>query len=259
MCGSGAGRTAMAQEEKASSVHLLALVGLAPAVAGETFWALRREGVRVSAISLVTTARGASAARQRLMGADGALARIAALEFASSSAPALVVTPPIVRLYVLHALQEPARQDAGASLATPLEIDDIGCKDAYLAMLESLDRLVRRLTTPDAPCLHASLAGGRKTMAAALTLVMSLHARPQDRMSHVLVSPPYDRDADFLFPGLGDAAAAAAIRLIDAPFVRLRPLLPPACAIVRFATSSEPHRRRSTPRRRLCSTLRSGL
>ena len=34
-------------------------------------------------------------------------------------------------------------------------------------------------------------------MAAALTLLMSLHARPQDRMSHVLASPPYDRNASF--------------------------------------------------------------
>ena len=33
----------------------------------------------------------------------------------------------------------------------------------------------------------------------------------------------------------------------------------PACAIVAFATSSEPRRRRSTPRRPLCSTSRSGL
>ena len=90
-------------------------------------------------------------------------------------------------------------------------------------------------------------------MAAALTLLMSLHARPQDRMSHVLASPPYDRDAGFLFPALDDATAAAAIRLIDAPFVRLRPLLPAGLRDRPVSDLSGPRRRRSTPRRPRCS------
>ena len=145
----------MAEEEPAPRVHLLALVGLAPAVASETFWALRREGVSVSAISLVTTARGAPAARQSLMDPGGALAQIAALEIGSPSAPPSLVAPPIVRL---HVLRGPAR----AVAAVPPEIDDIGDREAYLAMLDWLDRLVRRLTAPDAPpCTRRSPEAAR--------------------------------------------------------------------------------------------------
>ena len=59
-------------------VQLLALVGLAPAVVSETYWALTRDGVDVRAITLVTTRRGAAVALDRLLGKGGAIERIAA-------------------------------------------------------------------------------------------------------------------------------------------------------------------------------------
>ncbi|MFY8299512.1 CRISPR-associated ring nuclease Csm6 [Pseudoalteromonas sp. SS15] len=48
--------------------------------------------------------------------------------------------------------------------------------------------------------IHASLAGGRKTMSFALGYAMSLFGRPQDKLSHVLVNEPYDRVPDFYYP-----------------------------------------------------------
>jgi CRISPR-associated protein (TIGR02584 family) len=184
--------------------HLLALVGLAPAVASETYWAMLRRGEDVSAITLVTTNRGAMKARQSLLGDNGALASIAAV-FAKQQ-------PPRTHLHLLSGADAP--------------VEDIVSSDDQLAVQIALDGLVRRFTEGDAPPLHASLAGGRKTMAAALALAMSFHARAQDRLSHVLVGMPYAADPDFLFPPRDDPVAADSITLVDTPFVRLRPLLP---------------------------------
>ena len=48
--------------------------------------------------------------------------------------------------------------------------------------------------------IHASLAGGRKSMGFYLGYCLSLFGRPQDRLSHVLVSDPYDDCDDFFYP-----------------------------------------------------------
>ncbi|NMO74946.1 CRISPR-associated ring nuclease Csm6 [Vibrio breoganii] len=48
--------------------------------------------------------------------------------------------------------------------------------------------------------IHASLAGGRKTMGFTLGYAMSLFGRPQDCLSHVLVNEPYESVPDFYYP-----------------------------------------------------------
>ena len=184
-------------------IHILSLVGLAPAVASETYWALLRQGNKVSGITLVTTRRGAAKIQQHLLGPLGALARV-------TQALTPGFSPPQIELKILC--------NAGDT------IDDIADEDNHLATLVDISGLVRRLTKLRAPSLHASMAGGRKTMAAALAQAMSLHARPEDRLSHVLVASHYSDDPLFLYPiSFKDVEA---VNLIDVPFVRLRTLLP---------------------------------
>jgi CRISPR-associated protein (TIGR02584 family) len=48
--------------------------------------------------------------------------------------------------------------------------------------------------------IHVSIAGGRKTMGYYLGYALSLYGRPQDRLSHVLVSDPYETNRDFYYP-----------------------------------------------------------
>jgi hypothetical protein len=68
---------------------------------------------------------------------------------------------------------------------------------------------------------------------------LSLAARPQDRLSHVLVSEPFESLPDFYYPpatprllhtrdGRPIHTADARVMLAEIPFVRLRPLLPAA-------------------------------
>jgi len=97
-----------------------------------------------------------------------------------------------------------------------------------------------RSITADADCaLHASIAGGRKTMGFYLGYALSLFGRPQDRLSHVLVSEPFESSYDFFYPTpysrvlqtrdgqLADTATAQ-VTLAEIPFVSLRHGLPTA-------------------------------
>jgi CRISPR-associated protein (TIGR02584 family) len=93
--------------------------------------------------------------------------------------------------------------------------------------------LVRELTADPEAAVHASIAGGRKTLGFYLGYAMSLCGRTQDRLSHVLVNPPFESHPEFYFPpreesvltvpGNGSANTRdARVDLADIPFVRLR-------------------------------------
>lgn len=73
--------------------------------------------------------------------------------------------------------------------------------------------------------LHASVAGGRKTMGLYLAQAMSWFARAGDDLSHVLVPESFERDREFYFPVVADHEGVIDFALI--PFVRMQNLLPP--------------------------------
>ena len=84
---------------------------------------------------------------------------------------------------------------------------------AELVRIESADPRTR---------IHLSLAGGRKTMSFHGGAAMSLFARLEDRLSHVLVQPPDREGPKFWWPTNEDET----IDLADIPFVRMRDRLP---------------------------------
>ena len=69
-----------------------------------------------------------------------------------------------------------------------------------------------------------SIAGGRKTMSAALALAAQCYARTQDSMFHILVPPAYESDPHFFYPTSEDHEH---ITLTPIPFFRMRTQLPP--------------------------------
>ncbi len=116
---------------------------------------------------------------------------------------------------------------------TPLE--DIRSPADNEHAADCITRLMRELTADPDCALHVSIAGGRKTMGFYLGYALSLFARPQDRLSHVLVSAPYESHPEFFYPTpyqhilqtRGDRplaldAAQAAVHLAEIPFVSLR-------------------------------------
>ena len=188
------------------AINLLALVGFSPAVVTETLYVLLREGRRIGAVHLVATGAGATA-----------IARLVASD-----------TGQVAALWAAHGRGQPPPEVRSHTIARPSgPIADIRSADDHDIMADTISRLVAELTGESQPPLHASIAGGRKTMGAALIIAMCLHGRTDDRVSHCLVSSELEADRDFYFPAPGDGRADAQVSLVDLSFPRLRHLLRP--------------------------------
>jgi CRISPR-associated protein (TIGR02584 family) len=203
---------------------LLAVSGLTPQIITETFYALAvgaapRERFVPTEIQAVTTTEGARRILAQLL--DPQRGALAALLTEHGLPPCLFGE---AQLHV-------ARRPDGELL------DDIRDDADNSAMADTISRVVQALTS-DANCaVHVSLAGGRKTMGYYAGYALSLFGRDQDRLSHVLVQPPFEGLADFYYPPshprwitLADGrrvdAATAVIQLAAIPFLRLRQGLP---------------------------------
>ncbi|MEI6738660.1 MAG: CRISPR-associated ring nuclease Csm6, partial [Pseudomonadota bacterium] len=116
-------------------------------------------------------------------------------------------------------------------------LDDIRTPEDNRIAADLITSLVRELTADPESALHVSIAGGRKTMGFFLGYALTLFGRPQDRLSHVLVSVPFESSYQFFYPTpyakvieVGDKqladTATAEVMLADIPFVSLRHGLP---------------------------------
>jgi CRISPR-associated protein (TIGR02584 family) len=201
---------------------LLAVTGLSPQVVTETLYALaiKRDPAFVpTEIHLLTTREGAERAQLALLSEDPGWFHRLRADYE---------LPPIAfDARYIHVL----RGADGAPL------DDIRTESDNLAAADSITEQVRALTADDASAVHVSIAGGRKTMGFYLGYALSLFGRPQDRLSHVLVSEPYESSWNFFYPTrhsrvievpgnkLADTADAK-VTLAEIPFVSLRAELP---------------------------------
>jgi CRISPR-associated protein (TIGR02584 family) len=202
---------------------LLCVTGLSPQIVTETVYALARtvEPAWVpTEVHVATTARGADMVRLNLLSSEpGHFARLCAdyglagIAFGDEH---------------IHVLRDASGQ----------ALDDIRTPRHNEIAADLLTDLIRSLSADDDAALHVSLAGGRKTMGFFAGYALSLFARPQDRLSHVLVQEPYESHPEFYYPtprqkviqlrdGRGTLdAAAASVWLADIPLVRLRGGLP---------------------------------
>lgn len=105
-------------------------------------------------------------------------------------------------------------------------------------MADFITRKVHELTQDENIAIHASLAGGRKTMAFYFGYAMSLLGREQDTLSHVFVDEQYENVNEFWYPtresqwvdgknGKIDLSKAT-VTLAEIPFVRMRNALEPS-------------------------------
>jgi len=100
-------------------------------------------------------------------------------------------------------------------------------------MADFIIRKVFELTSQKDISIHASIAGGRKTMAFYLGYAMSLLGREQDSLSHVFVNSEFEFVKDFYYPtpyefwiegknGRRLDCQTAKVTLAEIPFVRMR-------------------------------------
>ncbi|MGS0754031.1 CRISPR-associated ring nuclease Csm6 [Roseateles sp. GG27B] len=203
---------------------LLAVTGLSPQVVTETLYALavaQRPTFLPTEVHVVTTQEGAQRLRLALLSAQpGWFARLCS----DYALPAINFTE--ANIHVVTCAN-------GAPLA------DIRSPQDNQWAADFITEQVRSFTADDDCALHVSMAGGRKTMGFYIGYALSLFGRAQDRLSHVLVSEPFEASLDFFYPTpysrviavrdkvLADTAAAT-VTLADIPFVSLRQGLPAA-------------------------------
>ncbi len=110
------------------------------------------------------------------------------------------------------------------------EFEDVRNSREFTAFANTVLRVVRAFTDPErkVPCrIHASIAGGRKTMGYYLGQSMNIFGRPGDTISHIIVKQGYESD-DFFYPGQDEllrngspADASDIIEMTEFPVVSL--------------------------------------
>ncbi len=201
---------------------LLAVTGLSPQILTETLYALavgQPQAFVPTEIHLITTREGAQRARLALLSDDPGWFHRLCVDYQ---------LPPIA----FDAAHIHLLANAGGEA-----LDDIRSPDDNRAAADFITEKVRHFSADPDAALHVSIAGGRKTMGYYLGYALSLFGREQDRLSHVLVSEPFESSWDFFYPTptsriittrdnkLADTAAAR-VTLADIPFVSLRHGLP---------------------------------
>jgi CRISPR-associated protein (TIGR02584 family) len=203
---------------------LLAVTGLSPQVVTETLYALVRQTpfpFVPTEIHLITTADGAERARLALLSDEPGWFHRLRQDF---SLPGIAFDEQSI-----HIIRTPDGRP----------LSDIRSPADNLLCADRITDLVREFSSDPTSALHVSISGGRKTMGFFLGYALSLFGRAQDRLSHVLVSEPFENSWNFFYPTpyenviqtsdnkLADARNAE-IGLAEIPFVALREGLPDA-------------------------------
>jgi CRISPR-associated protein (TIGR02584 family) len=199
---------------------LVCVTGLSPQIVTETLYALAvKQGWVPDHICLITTAEGAKRVRLSLLSEDpGWFARL-------------------LKDYQLPPIRFGLDDIRVLTDAQGNELSDIRTPQDNERAADFIVTTLRELSADPDSQLHVSIAGGRKTMGFYLGYALSLFGRPQDRLSHVLVSEPFESSWNFFYPTpyskvieLNDKTLAdtqdAEITLASIPFVSLRHGMP---------------------------------
>ena len=208
---------------------LVAVTGNTPQIVTETLYVLavaQRPPVPISAVYILTTARGAEIAWAKLGGEQGA---IAALQREYEIPGEIVFRRENILVFKRRSLD---------GRETPLE--DIRSSEDNETLASELLGFVQALTDDPNVVLHCSLGGGRRTMSAYMLLALMMYGREEDELTHVVVTEEFETNPDFYFPPKISRPMAvrlagnrldvvntseAKLELARIPFVRLRKAL----------------------------------
>ncbi len=203
---------------------LVAVSGMSPQIITETLYGLMQQADEPwlpDEIHLITTLQGKEQARLQLLEGPAHF-RAFLKDYGIASVPRFDAS-------TMHVITDD-RQQPLQDLKTPADNEHAA---------NFITDKIRHLSADPACELHVSLAGGRKTMGFYVGYALSMFGRPQDRLSHVLVSGEYESLRDFFYPTpdtrviyrqagekqLPLDAAKAQVWLANIPFIRLRSFL----------------------------------
>jgi CRISPR-associated protein (TIGR02584 family) len=156
---------------------LITVLGSSPQVMTETLYALKDKSFP-QRIIIFTTLHGAEQIKK------------------------LKVSDKIKSLCEHYSLPLPTLLDSDIKIVKDLHgsaLNDIRNNSDQEAMADQITETVRELVKDDSSALHASIAGGRKSMSFYMGYIFSIFARPCDTLSHVLVAPEFESN-NFWFP-----------------------------------------------------------
>lgn len=200
---------------------LLAVSGLSPQVITETLYALHQSGREIHAVHMITTRNGKDVILAELLaGGNGHYYKY--LNEYEVDPDTVVFSHDNI-----HVITD----DHG------VEINDIINESDNEHFLKKCLELAFKFTGDPETAVFFSIAGGRKTMSACLTLAAQFYGRPQDRLYHVLVSPEFEGNREFYYPPRLSATIElkdknghsfyketkyAQVNLVSVPFVSIR-------------------------------------
>lgn len=166
---------------KPSNTLLLAVTGNSPQVVTETLYGIfKQEFEWPTQIKIITTQVGAEAVRLSLL-VQGKLS-----EFC--------------RHYELPVPHFSVDDILVITDAKGQFVDDARTPEDQTALADFITRQVAQFSLDPNTSIHASIAGGRKTMTFFLGYAMTIFGREYDRLSHVLVSEQFEGLAEFYYP-----------------------------------------------------------
>lgn len=196
---------------------LLAVTGMSPQVVTETLYALAvDQGFVPTEIRLITTQLGYNRVEHDLLDPQKGHFHAFCREYGL-----------VDKIHFDTTCVTVIRDNNGEPLP------DIRTPDENKLAADEIVRVVQNLCQDEMATLHVSIAGGRKTMGFFLGYALSLFARPQDKLSHVLISEPFENHRDFFYPARTSSilvradgqkidCAHAKVMLAEIPIVRLR-------------------------------------
>ncbi|MBL4799407.1 MAG: TIGR02584 family CRISPR-associated protein [Oleispira sp.] len=195
---------------------LLAAMGTSPQVLTETLYAIHMQGKPFPDEVYLITSANAKAKTVEWLFEKGQIEHLKAHH-----------NLPDFKFELSHILL--MEHDSGEAVFDGREEDD------QKSIADSITRIVTRFTADENCRIHASIAGGRKTMAFYLGYAMSMFGRDQDILSHVFVTKEFEFTEQFFFPTLNDNHIAkndqvlntkdAQVTLAEIPFVRMRNMI----------------------------------
>ena len=199
---------------------IIAVIGMTPQIITETLWALvnRSNPIIPHSIFIITTSGGKHKAIQTLLnGGKGKFYQFC-------------------REYELDASCVEFDESTIFTVrnAENRQLEDIRTNADNEAISNFIVNFVREKAEDPDTIIHASAAGGRKTMSIYLAYALSLFGRKQDRLYHVLISPPeLENHPEFFYiphsPVILTApdsrsilTSNASVEIAEIPFIRLR-------------------------------------
>ena len=186
---------------------LLAISGLTPQIVTETFYVLTVvEKVKIDEIYILTTQRGKAV----LEGKDD-----------GNNTPKTSFRKELKELCNNNNIEHPKfsiKKNVLLAQEESTSMYDVKTDKENILFPNKAAEIIKKITRNENTTIFASLSGGRKSMAAHLALVMSLFARQQDKLFHIITDEKYEFKN--FYPKT--VQEANALILAEIPFVKLR-------------------------------------